>query len=241
MGNDFILQQFQQQLEVKEQAPSPIRRREPKPVWREYAEVIIISLLSAIFLRLFVVSAYRVDSGSMEDTLFEGDYIFVNKLAYKFSEPKAGDIAVFVSPLNPTKDYVKRIIALPGQTVEVIDKIIYVDDQLAPIISEVKNSDPKILPGQLSLRDNFGPLQVPRDQYFVLGDNRDNSQDSRFWGFVPKESLEGRAIFVYWSWTPDKTAPKWEFPYIISAVRLPFYFLFNFPSHTRWDRLFTAL
>ncbi len=181
-------------------------------------EVILIALFAAILLRLLVVSAYRVDSASMEDTLLEGDYIFVNKLAYNFGDPKAGDIIIFESPLNPTKDFIKRIVALPGQTVEVVDKVVYVDNQLAQILPNGKNSDPKILPMQLSFRDNFGPVQVPSDNYFVLGDNRDNSQDSRFWGFVPKENIKGRAIFVYWSWTPDKNSPKWKFPYIFLSL-----------------------
>ncbi|MCX6827804.1 MAG: signal peptidase I [candidate division Zixibacteria bacterium] len=240
MSNDFLLQEFQQ-TELKEPPSLPLRVRRQKPIWREYAEVILIALAAAILLRLFVISAYRVDSSSMEDTLLEGDYIFVNQLAYRFGEPKIGDIVVFKSPLNPTKDYIKRIVALPGETVEVIDKVLYVDNQLAKIFPNVKNADPKILPMQLSLRDNFGPIQVPSDQYFVLGDNRDDSQDSRFWGFLPKENLKGRALFVYWSWAPDPKAPKGGFPYITVPFQYGFYFLTNFPSHTRWERLFTAL
>jgi signal peptidase I len=241
MNNDFLLQEFQQ-TEVKvPTGPPPIKRRKKKPLWKEYLEVVFISLSAAILLRLFVVSAYRVDSGSMEDSLLEGDYIFVNKLAYNFGDPKAGDIIVFKSPLNPTKDYIKRIIGLPGQTVEVVDKVIYIDNQLAKIYPNVKNSDPKVLAAQLSMRDNFGPIQVPSDEYFVLGDNRDNSQDSRFWGFVPEENIQGKALFVYWSWKPDPKSPQWKFPYVISAVELGWYFMTNFPSHTRWERFFTAL
>jgi signal peptidase I len=241
MNNDFLLQEFQN-IEAREPTVhlTP-RQRKQKPVWREYAEVILISLLAALLLRLFVVSAYRVDSNSMEDTLFEGDYIFVNKLAYDFGDPKIGDIVIFKSPLNPTKDYIKRIMALPGQTVEVIDKIVYVDNQIAMIVPNAKNTDPKILPMQLSSRDNFGPIQVPSDEYFVLGDNRDNSQDSRFWGFVPKENIKGKAVFVYWSWKPDPKSPQWKFPYVFSAFEMTYYFLTNFPSHTRWERLFAAL
>jgi signal peptidase I len=245
MDNDFLLTEFQdyQRVETKqklriEEPPKPKKR---KPLWREYVEVFIISLGAALLLRLFVVSAYRVDSSSMEDALFEGDYIFVNKLAYKFTQPHAGDIIVFKYPLNPAKDYVKRIIALPGQTIEIIDKVVYVDNQLAHIYPSAKNSDPKILAAQLSVRDNFGPIQVPPDQYFVLGDNRDVSQDSRTWGCVPLENIRGRAVFVYWSWTPDNDAPKWQFPYLHSAVGYLFYIMTNFPSQTRWERLFTGL
>jgi signal peptidase I len=240
MDTNFLVQEFQQ-TEVRETVSRPPRFRKQKPIWREYLEVIFIALAAAVLLRLFVVSAYRVESGSMEDTLLEGDYIFVNQLAYNFGDPKAGDIAVFKSPLNPTKDYIKRIVALPGQTVEIIDKVLYVDDQLAAMIPNAKNIDPKILPAQLSMRDNFGPVQVPSDQYFVLGDNRDDSQDSRFWGFLPRENIKGKALFVYWSWIPDKNSPKFGFPYIHTPFTFGFYFLTNFPSHTRWERLFTAL
>ncbi|MEW6016139.1 MAG: signal peptidase I [Candidatus Zixiibacteriota bacterium] len=241
MDNDFLLKEFQQIDTPPVTTAPPLRQRKKKPLWREYFEVILISLGAAIFLRLFVVSAYRVDSSSMEDTLFEGDYIFVNKLAYSFGSPKEGDIVVFQSPLNPTKEYIKRIVALPGQTVEVVDKVIYVDNRLAEIYPHMKNSDPKILPMQLSFRDNFGPIQVPAGEYFVLGDNRDESQDSRFWGFLPKDKIRGKALFVYWSWVPDPKSPKWSFPYIHSVVQMGFYFISNFPSKTRWERLFAAL
>lgn len=240
MDNNLFFNDLQQ-TEVKEQVTKLLKRKEPKPLWREYVEVILISFVAAILLRLFVVSAYRVDSGSMENALFEGDYIFVNKLAYSYTEPAMGDIIIFKFPLNPTRDYIKRIIALPGQTVEVIDKVVYVDNRLAEIFTNVKYDDPKIMAAQLSMRDNFGPVQVPEDQYFVMGDNRDDSQDSRFWGFLPKENIKGKAVFVYWSWTPDESAPKSGFPYIQVPFEYGYYFLTNFPSSTRWERLFTVL
>ena len=148
---------------------------------------------------------------------------------------------LFKSPLNPTKDFIKRVIALPGETVEVIDKVVYVDNQLAAIYPGAKNIDPKIMAMQLSLRDNFGPVQVPAGQYFVLGDNRDDSRDSRFWGTVPAANILGKAVFVYWSWEPDSEAPPWGFPYVIDAIRWTGYGIYNFPSHTRWDRVGMAL
>ena len=244
MDNDYILSDFQLP-DIEEKVEKGPRRqkkqKKQKPLWREYLEVILISLVAAVILRLLVVSAYRVDSASMEDSLLEGDYIFVNKLAYNFGDPESGDIIVFKYPLNPTRDYIKRVMALPGQTVEVVDKIIYIDNQLAKIIPNSKNVDSKILAAQLSARDNFGPIQVPANQYFVLGDNRDQSQDSRFWGFVPRNHIKGKAVFVYWSWVPDADAPGWSFPYIHSFFHNTFYFLTNFPSHTRWGRLFGAL
>ncbi len=243
MDKDFILEQLQQ---IDHSGPKKVIRRPakpkgPKPLWREYLEVVLISLAAAILLRLLVVSAYRVESASMEDSLLEGDYIFVNKLAYQFGDPDIGDIIVFESTLDNSRDYIKRIVALPGQTVEIIDKVLYIDNRLGQIFPNSKNSDPKIMPAQLSLRDNFGPVQVPPDQYFVLGDNRDISQDSRHWGFVPKNNLKGKAIFIYWSWEPDESSPDWNFPYIHSAFGLAWYFLTEFPSHTRWERLFSSL
>ena len=243
MDNDSILNQFQDIDTAPELETSPrrIKVRKPKPLWREYVEVLLISLTAAVLLRFFIVSAYRVDSASMEDTLLEGDYIFVNKLAYSFSKPKTSDIIVFAYPLNPTKDYIKRIVALPGQTVEIIDKVVYVDNRLADILPNVKTTDPKIMAAQLSTRDNFGPMQVPAGQYFVLGDNRDTSQDSRFWGFLPEENIKGKAIFIYWSWKPESSSPECGFPYIHCPVTYAFYFLTNFIPQTRWERLFNAL
>lgn len=239
MDNDFLLQDFQQ-TETKKPVKPPGRKKS-KPLWREYLEVIIISLAAAIILRLFVVSAYRVESVSMEDTLLEGDYIFINKLAYKFDEPVAGDIIIFKSPLDPRIDFIKRIVALPGQTIEIIDKVVYIDDHLGRIYPNVKNADSKILAAQLSSRDNFGPIQVPKGQYFVMGDNRDVSQDSRFWGFIPEHNFKGKALLVYWSWVPDPQSPQWSFPYIQSVFQFAWYFVSNFISSTRWDRLIMAL
>jgi len=246
MDNDFILNNDFTEIEGTKKPKTPKREegwspKKPKPIWREYLEVIGISLAAAILLRIFIVSAYRVDSASMEDTLFEGDYIFVNKLAYTFGEPKPGDIVVFKYPLNPTKDYIKRIIAVPGQTVEVVDKVVYIDNELANIYPNVKNIDPKIMAYELSTRDNLEPTVIPPGKYFVMGDNRDISQDSRFWGMLPEENLKGKAQFIYWSWEPDESAPKWSAPFIQTPFEYVFYFLTNFPSKTRWERLFTTL
>ena len=170
-----------------------------------------------------------------------GDYIFVNKLAYQYREPMAGDIIVFEYPLNREKDYIKRVVALPGQTVEVIDKVLYVDGVVAPIPANSKNTDPQVLAAELSNRDNFGPIQVPAGQYFVMGDNRDDSEDSRFWGFVPADNILGKAVFIYWSWAEDGTPDEWSFPYIHQVVVRFGHLLVGFPTQTRWDRLFVAL
>ena len=241
MDQDFLIQDIKRE-QTRGEVRKLLEKRDKKPLWREYLETAIIALVAAILLRVFVVSAYRVSSASMEGALYEGDYIFVNKLAYDFGNPpQAGDIIVFKYPNNPTKDFIKRVVALPGQTVQVADKIVYVDGDVATIPQYSKNIDKRMIPGDLSFRDNFGPYTVGPDEYFVLGDNRDDSKDSRFWGPVPSENIRGKALFIYWSWQPDPDAPGWEFPYIIDAVQWIGYGIYNFPSLIRLDRLGSAL
>jgi signal peptidase I len=232
-------QEFPVQKEKPQAAPKrPRKGKTIKSLLREYAETIAIALLVAVVLRVFVVSAYRVSSGSMEDTLIEGDYIFVNKLAYKFAEPKAGDVVIFENPYDgEQRDYIKRIVAVEGQTVEIIDKVLYVDGEVAPIPAEVKHSDYKIFPAVLSNRDNLSPMTVPPGQYFVLGDNRDDSQDSRFWGCIDKSFLKGKAIFVYFSYEPDSEAPQWKAPYIFEFFEIVFHTITTFPTRFRIERI----
>ncbi len=241
METDFLIQE-QKQIETQREARKFLNRRERKPLWREYLETGIIALVAALLLRIFVVSAYKVNSGSMEDALYEGDYIFVNKLAYDYGgEPKVGDIIVFKYPNNPEKEFIKRIVALPGQTVQIADKVVYVNDEVAPIPPNSKHIDKRIIPGDLSFRDNFQPYIVPPGEYFVMGDNRDDSRDSRFWGSVPEENILGKAVFVYWSTEPDPDPVKWGFPYIIQAFQWMGRLIIDFPSRTRWERLGTPL
>ncbi|MFQ5498092.1 MAG: signal peptidase I [Candidatus Zixiibacteriota bacterium] len=237
MDQDYLIQEIKQR-ETNERVGKITRRIEHKPLWREYLETAAIALAAAILLRLFVVSAYRVSSSSMEGALYEGDYIFVNKLAYKYgSTPQVGDVIVFKYPNNPTKHFIKRIVALPGETVQIADKIVYVDGQVASIPTESKHIDKRIIPGDLSFRDNLDEYAVPPDAYFVMGDNRDDSRDSRFWGAVPDENILGKTVFIYWSWEPDPDAPAWEFPYVINAIQWVGHAIYNFPSRIRWDRL----
>ncbi len=241
MDQDFLIQDVKR-AETSREARKVLNKREMKPLWREYLETAIVALVAAILLRFFVVSAYKVNSGSMEGSLYEGDYIFVNKLAYEFeNEPKPGDIIVFKYPNNPTKDFIKRVIALPGQTVQIADKVVYIDGEVASIPIHSKHIDKRIIPGDLSFRDNFGPYTVMESEYFVMGDNRDDSRDSRFWGTVPFDNIRGKAVFTYWSWAPDPDTPEWGFPYVIDAVQWIGYGLINFPTQVRWDRLGTAL
>lgn len=248
MESPFGTQQFgtEQQFPVQQTQPQVAPKKPPKgktikSLLREYAETIAIAILVAVILRIFVVSAYRVSSGSMEDALIEGDYIFVNKLAYKFSEPIAGDVIVFENPYDAERDYIKRIVAIGGQTVEVVDKVLYVDGEVAPIPPQSKHSDYKILPAVLSNRDNFGPMLVPAGQYFLMGDNRDDSQDSRFWGCIDKRFIKGKAIFVYFSYEPDPNAPEWKAPYIFEFFEIVFSNLVSFPSRFRVERVGSSI
>lgn len=208
---------------------------------KEYIEAILVAVVIAVILRMFVVQAYRVSSGSMENSLLEGDFVFVNKFCYRFAEPQINDVIVFEFPMNTTKDYIKRIVALPGQTVEIRNKQLFVDSQLVSDMGGVFHSDPQILPEVYSQRDVFGPLTVPANQYFVLGDNRDDSQDSRFWGCLDRGHIRGKAIFVYFSWTPDPSAPTIEPPYVIDFFASFFYNAIHFPSRVRWERLFDGV
>jgi signal peptidase I len=237
MEQDFLIQDLKRAETLRQ--TNRIRQERPeRPIWREYAETAVIALVAALLLRLFVVSAYRVSSASMEGALFEGDYIFVNKLAYEYgTPPQQGDVIVFKYPNNPQKDFIKRIIGLPGETIEIADKIVYVDGQIAPIPTQAKFEDQRIVSADLSFRDNFGPYVVPDGEYFVMGDNRDDSRDSRFWGTVPMDHFRGKAVFVYWSWQRADDAPGWGFPYIIDAVQWTGHMVFNFPTKTRWERI----
>ena len=205
---------------------------------RDYIEAILIALVIAVILRVFVIQAYRVESGSMEEALQEGDFLFVNKFIYHFRDPAPGDIIVFEYPLNPSKDFIKRVIATEGQTVEVINKKLYINGQAVLDPPGAKHTDVKYLPPELSTRDFFGPKQVPPGQLFVLGDNRDDSRDSRFWGFVDKTAVKGKAVMIYFSWSPDPNAPQWSAPYIDKVFSITFYNIAHFPSRVGWSRLF---
>ncbi|MDZ4722362.1 MAG: signal peptidase I [candidate division Zixibacteria bacterium] len=241
MENDFLIKEHQQ-IESQRAARQFLNRKERKPLWREYLETAIVALVAAVLLRLFVVSAYRVNSGSMEDTLMTGDYIFVNKLAYQYgTAPQPGDIIVFKYPNNLEQDYIKRIVAIGGQTIQIADKVVYVDNAVATIPTHAKNIDKRSIPGDLSFRDNVAPFVVPEGTFFVMGDNRDDSKDSRFWGTVPNEYIRGKAVFIYWSWEPDSNPPGWGFPYIVDLIQWIGHGMYNFPTHVRWDRILTPI
>jgi signal peptidase I len=202
-----------------------------KSVVREYAEAIGIAILLALFIRTFVVQAFKIPSGSMLPTLQIGDHLLVNKFIYgirvpfagtvlvPIKEPKRGDIIVFRFPRDRSTDYIKRVIGLPGDKLEIRDKTLLINDR--PIDDPYAHfTSTQVLPGDISPKDNLGPIVVPPDKYFVMGDNRDNSSDSRFWGFVDDADILGKAMIIYWSWDIDE----------------PFLSIDRFAS-IRWDRI----
>ncbi len=196
--------------------PSALRRSR----FRENAEAIFIAVLIALFIRTFVVQAFKIPSGSMKPTLQIGDHILVNKFAYgvkipylntvllPVGSPERGDIVVFKYPLDPRKDFIKRVIGIPGDVVEIRDKVIFVNHQRLNHDVGVF-TDPHIMPGTLRPRDNLGPVSVPAGHLFVMGDNRDESFDSRFWGFVPLRDVSGKAFIIYWSWDSEGFRIRW--------------------------------
>jgi len=195
-----------------ETAPKAVKA---KHIVREYAESIIIAVLLALVIRTFIVQAFKIPSGSMEDTLAIGDHILVNKFIYgskipftgnrvlKLRDPRQGDVIVFEYPEDPSKDFIKRVVGTPGDTVEVKDKKVYVNGKVYANPHEVhKESD--LIPKEANPRDNKDLVTVPAGSYFVMGDNRDRSYDSRFWGFVSNDKIKGLAFIKYWSWDKDK-------------------------------------
>ncbi|MEJ2033580.1 MAG: signal peptidase I [Deltaproteobacteria bacterium] len=192
-----------------------------KSVLREYVEAILIAVLLALFIRTFIVQAFKIPSGSMIPTLLVGDHILVNKFIYgiknpftdntwiPISNPKRKDVIVFEYPVNPSQDFIKRVIGVGGDRIQIINKKVYVNGK--PM--EVPNAiflDKRIIPGNLQPRDNYGPVVVPKNSLFVMGDNRDNSDDSRFWGFVNLKEVKGKAFMIYWSWDSDNFSVRWN-------------------------------
>jgi len=191
------------------------KRIKKKSTFREYAEAAAIAVLLALFIRTFIVQAFKIPSGSMKPTLLIGDHILVNKFLYggkipyfrstliPITDPERGDVIVFIYPVDKSKDFIKRVIGLPGDRIEIFDNKITVngkpyDDKHGYY------SNPEEKTGNPGGKDKFGPVTVPENHFFVMGDNRDHSYDSRFWGFVRSDSIKGKAFMIYWSW------PHWK-------------------------------
>ncbi len=206
-----------------------------KSIIREYAEAIIVAIVLAFAIRVFVVQAFKIPSGSMIPTLLIGDHILVSKLSYgfqwpsdcklqwnvppvncytsttviEFGKPQRGDIIVFRFPEDEEKDFIKRIVGTPGDTVQVRNKVVLINGQPLDDKAFTQRIDPGIIDGSINPRDNFGPVTIPEDSYFVMGDNRDQSLDSRFWGYVREDKIRGKAFRIYWSWSGQGSWMEW--------------------------------
>jgi signal peptidase I len=190
------------------------------------AVALVNYLYTALLIIPFFIQAYKFPTGSMEPTLLIGDRFIVNKLIYKWTAPAQGDIIVFKYPPDPDVSYVKRLIGAPGDEVEIQDRIVYINGK-ALKEEYVRHDRPE------SIYEHFGPVRVPPENYFVMGDNRDNSADSRIWGFVPKENLIGKPLFIYWSLLTPRGGS------IILDI-LPDYCTFLFTKN-RWNRMFQVI
>lgn len=157
-----------------------------------------------------MAQSFRVSSGGMSPSLLVGDHFIVNKLAYQDHAPDRGDIIVFKFPEDESKTFVKRIIGLPKDTLEIRDKIVYLNNEVLREDDYVLHLDAKIIEKTLNPRDNIGPLVVPDDGYFVLGDNREGSLDSRFWGFLKRDKIIGKVSLIYWSWDDAAKTTRWD-------------------------------
>jgi signal peptidase I len=229
---------------------SPAEAPYKKSTAREYLESVVVAVILALFIRTFAVQAFKIPTGSMETNLLIGDHLLVNKLVYSPSiapiedtllgkrEVKRGHVVVFKFPEDPSRDFIKRVIGLPGETVEIRDKQVLINGQ--PLVEPythfleppLRRDDPEYALRAESIRDNWGPEVVPPGQLFVMGDNRDNSRDSRFWGFLPRDQVKGRALLVYWSYAANRD--EYQRTGIVDWFRDA---LTAF-GKTRWDRFF---
>lgn len=203
-------------VEVKDGSPSALR----KFFSRENIEAVLVAVVLALFIRTFVVQAFKIPSGSMLETIQLGDHILVNKFIYgvkipfiqktliPVKDPRYDDIVVFTPPHEPEKDYIKRVVGVAGDVVEVRNKQFYRNGALVTAAYEI-HLDPHLFPPGISPRDNYGPVTVPENHIFLMGDNRDSSLDSRYWGPVHLEKVKGKAFIIYWSWDTRNFGVRW--------------------------------
>jgi signal peptidase I len=225
-----------------------------KSVVREYFESIVIAVILALFVRTWVVQAFKIPTGSMENNLLIGDHLLVNKFIFGPTplaigravlpvRPIArGDIVVFKYPDEPDRDFIKRVIGLPGETIELRNKKVHVngqplDEPYVHFLTPPSNDYQEVT--SYDLRERFGPVTVPADQYFVMGDNRDNSQDSRYWGFLPRHYVKGKALLIYWSYESGREDYLDE-GFGATLKRLGSV-VTHFFTRTRWERLFNQI
>jgi signal peptidase I len=229
-------------------------------VW-EIIQTVLLTI--AIFLAVrSVVQNFRVEGASMDPTLHTGQYLLINKVLYAradgtllsglipdrtpqdtpnyiFGGPRRGDVIVFIAPGQSDKDFIKRVIGLPGETLEMRHKQIYIngspiDEPYVHFLQPPSSVDQEV--ASYDVRERYGPVTVPPDQYFVMGDNRDNSQDSRYWGFLPRDYVKGKALMVYWSYKTDRD--EYQETGLVATVKGLASVVTHFFTRTRWDRLF---
>jgi len=220
-----------------------------KSTAREYFESIVIAVILALFVRTWVVQAFKIPTGSMENNLLIGDHLLVNKFVFG-PEPLAleravlpvrdirrRDIVVFKYPDEPSRDFIKRVIGLPGETIELRNKKVFVNGQPLdePYVHFLEGSHVAAEVTSSDVRERYGPVTVPAGQYFVMGDNRDNSQDSRYWGFLPRHYIKGKALVIYWSYDAGGEEPREAgvgatLTQLVSVVT-------HFFTRTRWERM----
>jgi signal peptidase I len=214
-----------------------------KSTIREYFESIVVAVILALFIRTFVVQAFKIPTGSMEPNLLVGDHLLVNKFVFAPTATalertllpmraiRRGDVVVFKYPQEPDRDFIKRVIGLPGETVELKERRVLING--APIEDSYAHYLFPVMAGDETsgsdVRQRFGPVTVPEGHYFMMGDNRDNSEDSRYWGFMPQSYVKGRALMIYWSFGGSDRA---------SAGGSGLSSLFSIFTDTRWGRIF---
>ena len=222
-----------------------------KSVVREYFESIVIAVILALFVRTWVVQAFKIPTGSMENNLLIGDHLLVNKFivgptplaigraVLPVRPIRRGDIVVFKYPDEPDRDFIKRVIGLPGETIELKNKKVHVngrplDEPYVHFLTPPSNDYQEVT--SFDVRERFGPVTVPTDQYFVMGDNRDNSQDSRYWGFLPRSYVKGKALLIYWSYESGREDYVDEGT--LASIKRLGSVVTHFFTKTRWERLF---
>jgi signal peptidase I len=232
--------------------PAPFK----KSTLREYFESIVIAVILALFIRTFVVQAFKIPTGSMENNLLIGDHLLVNKFVFGASETglertllpigtiKRGDVVVFKYPEEPERDFIKRVIGLPGETLELREKKVYVngqplDEPYVHFLTPASSASQLHEMTTFDVRERYGPVTVPPDHYFVMGDNRDNSQDSRYWGFLPRQNVKGRALLIYWSY--DAGPGEYVETDTGTSIRNTASVFVHFFTRTRWSRMFRPI
>ncbi|HVH28663.1 MAG TPA: signal peptidase I [Vicinamibacterales bacterium] len=223
-----------------------------KSTLREYFESIIIAVILALFIRTFVVQAFKIPTGSMENNLLIGDHLLVNKFVFgptpstverallPVDAIERGDVVVFKYPEDPARDFIKRVIGLPGDVLELRDKRVLIngmplDEPYVHFLDPPGTSDEFREVTSFDVRERYGPVTVPPNQYFVMGDNRDNSQDSRYWGFLPRDHVKGKALVIYWSY--DAGVADYHEASTTEALKGLGSVFVHFFTRTRWDRM----